>query len=274
MTVDAPEAAFPRSLTVAIRLDDNPRYAGTTHDNATARKLGFRAALVPGAFVYGHMSRIAIGAWGLAWAVRGAIGVRFRRPVYNGDGLTVSASALVRDGNGVRCEVIVRNQDSEDVAVGWIGLPDRPLVPPAAADLPIVAHSDPRPEVSAGSMPVGARIGTRNAILTDEDVAASLAAFQETHPFYAETGLVHSGCLMRLAMGDTNQSFRFPAPVVLTSIETQHFAAVHPGARLATSGAIVGSHERKGKHYFDSDEVMIADGVDVVARFRRTQIYA
>jgi hypothetical protein len=79
---------------------------------------------------------------------------------------------------------------------------------------------------------------------------------------------------MRLAMGDTNQSFRFPAPVVLVSVEAQHFSTLKAGTRLATSGTIGGAYERKGRHYFDSDEVMIADGARVLARYRRTQIYA
>ncbi|CAN5340467.1 hypothetical protein BH10PSE9_BH10PSE9_00100 [soil metagenome] len=264
---------FPRSLTISIKLDENPRYAGSTHDDATARRLGFRAALIPGAFIYGHVSRIAIDAWGMAWAERGTIGMRFRRPVYNGDVLTVAAAAIAHHGAGVRADVMVRNAEGEDVAVGWIGLPDTAPEPPALSDLPVLTLPDPRPEIAAGAMPVGARIGTRNAILTAEDIAASMAAFQETHPFYREAGIVHSGCPMRLAMGDTNQSFRFPAPVVLTAVEAQHFGTVRPGARLATSGMIAGDHERKGRHYFDSDEVVIADGNRVVARYRRTQIY-
>jgi hypothetical protein len=33
-------------------------------------------------------------------------------------------------------------------------------------------------------------------------------------------------------------------------------------------------YERKGKHYFESEEYLIADGTAVVARFRRTSIYA
>ena len=53
---------------------------------------------MPGAFVYGHISRVAIEAWGAAWAERGAMCARFRRPVYNGDGLTISCGAALRGG--------------------------------------------------------------------------------------------------------------------------------------------------------------------------------
>ena len=78
---------------------------------------------------------------------------------------------------------------------------------------------------------------------------------------------------MRLAMGDTNQSYSFPSPVVLTSAEAQHFAPVYPGQRLTTVGRITDASLRKGKYYFESEEFVSADGVPV-ARFLRTSIYA
>ena len=93
---DAP--SFPRALVVDIRLDDDPRYKGSIHDDDVARARGYRAALVPGAFIYGHVSRLAIEAWGEDWAKRGAIGTRFRRPVYNGDRLTLEAGPLEKQG--------------------------------------------------------------------------------------------------------------------------------------------------------------------------------
>ena len=85
--------------------------------------------------------------------------------------------------------------------------------------------------------------------------------------------LVHSGCLMRLAMGDTNNSFPFPSPVVLVAVDAQHYSTVRPGQRLATVGRVTAAYERKGKHYFENEEFLLADG-NVSARFHRTSIYA
>src|SRR5919107_3295118 len=106
-----PAAAFPRRAEIPIRLDDSPRYKGSVHDDEVARRLGYKAALVPGAFVYGHMSRLAIEAWGKDWARRGAMFARFRRPVYNGDVLAAEASALERSPDGLRAAVSMRNED-------------------------------------------------------------------------------------------------------------------------------------------------------------------
>jgi acyl dehydratase len=78
--------------------------------------------------------------------------------------------------------------------------------------------------------------------------------------------------LMRTAMGDVNSGWKFPAAIVLVETETQHFRPVYPGQVIRTAGQVVETYERKGKHYFVTDEVLLADGRPA-ARFRRTQIY-
>lgn len=264
---------FPRNLIVHVVLDDDPRYRGSIHDDAVARSRGYKAALVPGAFIYGHISRVAIEAWGLAWAERGAMGARFRRPVYNGDTLTVRAAVLNGGSEMRRAEISAVNQDGEEVATGWIGLPDAPPQVPDLTGFTVLPRPEMPPVVGAGELRAGMPVTTAARILTEADFRASLSAFGERHPLYTDPGFVHSGCLMRLAMGDTNNSFRFPAAVVLTGAEAQHFAPVYPGQRLETVGRISDAYLRKGKYYFESEEFLRADGVPV-ARFFRTSIYA
>ena len=109
-------------------------------------------------------------------------------------------------------------------------------------------------------------------VLTEEEFRRSLSAFDEQHALHARDGIVHPGCLMRLAMGDTHNSFRFPSAIVLTALEAQHFACVRPGQGLTTVGRIADAWVRNGKHYFQSEEFLRADG-RLAARFLRTQIY-
>lgn len=264
---------FPRELVVDIRLDDDPRYKGSIHEDAVARARGYKAALIPGAFIYGHVSRLAFQAWGEDWTRRGGMGTQFRRPVYNGDRLTLHAGPLEGDAQMRRAEVSVANEDGEEVATGWIGLPDGMAELPDLSKFSVIPRPDVPPVVKAGEPYPGMPLTTANRVLPDEDFKASLRAFWESEDFYIRENVVHSGCLMRLAMGDTHNSFRFPSPMVLTAVETQHFAQVRPGQRLATVGAVAGSYLRKGKYYLESEEFMLADGKPV-ARFFRTQIYA
>lgn len=263
---------FPRDLAVHVLLDDAPHYKGSIHDDAVARARGYKAALIPGAFVYGHISRLAVDAWGQRWAESGAMSAQFRKPVYNHDDLVVSAGPLEDETRFVRAEVAVRNGDGETVAIGWVALPHEPLPAPDAADLAVLPSPQSPPAIGAGKLPVGAPLHSRDRILTAEDFAASLSAFGERHPLYADPGFVHSGMLMRIAMGDTNSGWKFPAPVVLVSAEAQHFRLVYPGQRIRTAGRIAQTYERKGRHYFVSEEFLLADGA-VAARYRRTQIY-
>ncbi|MCP8940839.1 MaoC family dehydratase [Alsobacter sp. SYSU M60028] len=270
----AKPSVFPSATPIRIRLDDNPRYRGSTHDDETARKMGFKAALVPGAFLYGHASRFAIEAWGLDWATRGAMEVRFRRPVYNGDVVTFHVSEATREGERVTAALSARNEDGEDVLTGWLALPDEPVAPPTLASLPVPQPPDGRRPVTVGDLAVGEVCRTAPAELSADDLRASLDAFDERHTFYAETGLVHSGGLMRRAMFDVNSGYAFPAPLVLVGCETQHFAPVKPGRVLSVSAVVSDVYERRGRHYFQTDEHLIVDGRSVAARFRRTQIYA
>ncbi|MDX1010169.1 hypothetical protein GOL41_29310 [Sinorhizobium medicae] len=267
-----PTQLFPRCFDVRILLDDAPRYRGTIHDDAVARARGYKAALIPGAFVYGHISRVAIDSWGADWADRGAISARFHKPVYNHDEVTVSAGPLADDGVFQRSMVSVRNGDDEEVATGWVALAHEAVPPPDRARLRLLPTPEDPPVVSPGEIQAGAPLKSRERVLSAADFKTSLSAFAETHPIYEDIGFVHSGMLMRTSMGDVNSTWKFPAAVVLVEVETQHFERVYPGQSIRTAGHVAETFERKGKHYLVTDEVLLADGRPA-ARFRRTQIY-
>lgn len=267
------ETFFPRDLPVHVLLGDAPHYRGSIHDDAVARARGYKAALVPGAFIYGHMSRLAVDAWGLEWATHGAMSARFRRPVYNHEDIVVSAGELLDEGGASRASVVVRNGDGEEVAEGWIALPHDPSRPPAASDISCLETLENPPVLAGGDLRAGMPLRSRERELTSAAFETSLADFDETHPLYRQAGPVHSGMLMRLAMGDVNSTWKLPGPFVLVSTETQHFGLVRPGQQIRTAGQVVETFERKGRHYLVSEEYMFADGV-IAARFRRTQIYA
>lgn len=262
-------AALAQPLRLAIRLDGSPRYKGTVHDDEVARRMGYRAALIPGAFLYGHFSRVAVDLWGRDWIERGAIGATFRRPIYNGDevGVTVAPAAA-----GSRLALAMLDPDGQVAVEGWIAPPSE-ASPPDLALWPLLAPRAERPPVVAGQAPVGLRGATASATLTEADISESRAAFDERHPIYAGGGLAHPGLLMRRAMFEVNASFLWPGPVMLTACEARHFAAVTAGQRLETSSVIAETFERRGKHYVVTSELMLADGRPA-ALFRRTQLYA
>ncbi len=262
---------LPESLEVTAILDPRPRYRGTSHEDETARRMGFPAALLPGVFVYGHATRLAVMGWGETWLARGRAQVRFRRPVYNGDPLRVERGSLEQDSLGVIASVrVIQTRTGEVVLDGSIGLVDRIPEPPT---LPILEPFDPRLEVRPGAVEEGLQLGSPATILTRDGVAESLADFHETEALYAECGLIHSGCLIRRTMGDALGNLILPMPVIFTGVAVQHFAPAPVGATYATSACITRAWESRGKQYFETDEWLLADSRPV-ARHVRQNLYA
>jgi len=262
----------PLRLEVTAILDPSPAYAGTSHEDATARAMGFRAALMPGVFVYGHAMRVAVQGWGLDWLARGRARVRFRRPVYDRDRLLVERGPLERNGDSVTAPVTVtRAETGEVVLEGSFGLAGRPPEPPA--ELPLLPTFEPRLPVRPGTLEDGLQLGTGVAVIDADTVARSLADFHETEAIYAERALIHSGCLIRRTMRDALGNLALPMPVIFAGVAVQNLAPAPVGVACSTSARISRVWEARGRHFFETDEWLLADGVPV-ARHVRQNLYA
>jgi hypothetical protein len=259
------------NLDVIAALDWNPRYRGTSHEDATARAMGFRGALLPGVFVYGHAMRLAVREWGEDWLARGTAQVRFRRPVHAGDPLQVACTVPERQETGLESSVTVRNTANGDVVLdGCFGLADNPAAP---TDLPLLPSIAPRIDILPNSVPTGLQLGAPETVLDHALVAQSLAEFHETEPIYATRNLIHSGCLIRKTMGDALGNLTLPMPVIFAGLTVQNLAPAPVGVSYRTSARITRAWEARGKHYFETDEWLLADGRPV-ARHIRQNLYA
>jgi acyl dehydratase len=61
------------------------------HDDAVAKRFGFRGGLVPGVDVMAYMMHLPVSKWGRAFLERGLIEARFVKPVYDGETADVTA---------------------------------------------------------------------------------------------------------------------------------------------------------------------------------------
>jgi len=260
-------------IKVTARVGVDPRFAGSIHDDSSARGFGYKGALVPGPLVYGYMSRIPLQLWGKPWLEHGTMASRNRRPVYDGQVVTVSATEA-DDANGKRLRLVTRDEAGDELASGEATLPNEPPAPPALnAYTPRLASATPQ-AVAAGAMPVGALLSSDQHVFTPELQQASLADFGDTWPGYRDEGIVHAGYLMRRAVRDAVLSFKYPTPGIFVSGSAQHFALARVGDVLVTAGHVTATYERKGQHYFDTEQVLIANGEWIIALFRRSSIYA
>src|SRR6476620_4881757 len=72
------------------------------HDDATARRFGFRGGFVGGVNVYAYMTHQPVARWGRAWLESGTGSARFTKPVYDGE---IAEVAAVEDADGLALSV-------------------------------------------------------------------------------------------------------------------------------------------------------------------------
>ena len=72
------------------------------HDDAMARRFGFRGGLVPGVEVFAYMAHMPVARWGRNWLERGQAECRFLKPVYDGAVARVTAT---EDGDALELSV-------------------------------------------------------------------------------------------------------------------------------------------------------------------------
>ena len=225
------------------------------HDDEVARKFGFTGALVPGVEVFAYATQPFAAEWGEDFLTRGEIAVRFRRPVYDGEDVTVSA-APGSDGY----DVTLTGPDGEVRALGTARLADAPHIPDVSryVETPL---ADPPPRADESSIVVGRPFGTVREQVTPEGHAAYLDGISDALPLYKQW--VHPGALLRMvnavlfrnvAMGPwihTASSVRFIEPAPVPTVLTGH-------------GVVTERYERNGKSWVRFDALVLAGERPVV----------
>ncbi len=264
----------PHSRTIAARLGHDSRYANSIHDDAAAQKFGFRGALVGGTSVTSYMTHLFVEAWGERWLAHGTLAQRNRRPVYDGDTVIATAAPIRIDPNGLIAEVVLRDETSEELAYATGGLPNVAPTPPDLARFP---HR-PMPANPAAIAPGGHRPGdpmfATPVIYTQALHDTYLDRVRETLPIFTRDGIAHPGALFVQTMHDGTASYRRPTPGIHVSATAEFYNLARIGDEISTSGEIVRVFEHKGSHYFEAEQLVIANRTTPVALFRRISIYA
>ena len=264
---------IPAETRMIAGFTPRPNHVGTIHDDQSARRYGYRSALVPGIILYGYMANLVCGAWGLDWVAHGTMQSHSRRPVYEGDPIFIRSRPA--DAPGARAvEMEVTDADGHVVATGRATLPDAAPAPPDVADFPVLPIESPLRPIAAGGFRQGDRFGSLPETVTPDLHRESLTYFCQTWPGFLEHGVVHPTRMPHLATRNALDSYQLPTPSIFVTAFTQHFGLVRIGDVLASSGVITDVYERKGNHYTDQLHLIIANATTPVALVRRTSIYA
>ncbi|PPQ26859.1 hypothetical protein [Rhodopila globiformis] len=236
------------------------------HDDATARRFGFKGGFVGGVNVYAYMAHQPVALWGRAWLERGTGAARFMKPVYDG---AIAEVAAVEDADGLALSV-----HSQDVlcASGRAGLPRVAEPPPALDDFKAVPPRTERRPADEASLAVGDWLGMIPLPLTAEAHARDLADLRETDPLYAREAIVHPGSLLRCCNWVLSHNVILPAWIHMGST-VRNLGVGHVGDTLTVRARITRNYQHKGHKWVELDALVVANETKPLLRATHVAIY-
>jgi acyl dehydratase len=231
------------------------------HDDRIAASHGFRGGLVPGVTVYGYMTLPAIEYFGEEWLERGAMSVRLKAPVYDGEEVAIEAHAT---GDG-RLDISLEGGRAAGVA--WMLDPDdRPMGLEEYAIRPLPSEED-RPDATHEMLAQGAVLGTLTKMLNLEEarmsapLPAAIGRDRAAHPAVL-LNLSNELLIRNVVLG----------PWIHAASEVVNFSKAHDGEALTVYGRVLEKYERKGREFVVLD-VVVRAGERVVQTVRHTAIW-
>ena len=218
------------------------------------RRHGFRGGLVPGVTVYGYMAAAAMEHFGLEWLDRGAMDVRFLKPVYEDDEIIVTGDA---GGDG---RVRINAGDSAS-AEAWIHS-GTPVDPTSHTDAPVERRS-----ASRETLAPGVHLGTlvRRLDLAQSRISAPL------DPFIGPERCAHPAVLLSLANEILMSNYEL-GPWMHTASEVRNFSSARDGEPIRIRARIEDRFERKGHEFVVLDVVILGED-RVIEKIRHTAIW-
>ncbi len=225
-----------------------------------ARRHGFSGAIVPGLTLFAYAFAEPHRRWGDDWLGHGEATMRFKRPVYDGDRLSITHTErtegpgqvldveILVEGRGLCADGSVR-QRTDTARPFPVSFPigDTPAV------LPPVDDEGLR---TAGPLPA-------LPIDTSASTAQSwLAAHEVDEPVFAD--LLHPAMLARVSAHVLPLRFRFDGPRVHRGLRSSFFRTCPIGTPLTARGRITRVWEHRGHGYVSSEFVVVDDDRDEV----------
>jgi acyl dehydratase len=236
------------------------------HDDATAKRFGFKGGLVGGVHVYAYMSHMPVLRWGRAWLERGTGEARFGKPVYEGDIAEISA---LENANGMSLQV---SSGGVLCATGRADLPEGAPTTPNVADFKAVAARTHRAAADEQSLKVGDWLGMNPLTITPDYQTQDIADTRESDPLYLTDGIVHSGTVLRCCNWALSHNVILPAWMHMGSTVQNHGVA-RVGDTLNVRARVTKNYEHKGHKWVEIDALVVANEVTPIARVTHIAIY-
>lgn len=235
-----------------------------------ARAHGFRGGIVPGVTMVAYLMGEPIRRWGPAWIGDGEVDVRFRRPVYDGEEVTVTAEE--REGSGGEVLDLRLEVPGRGACVEGHALRHRTLATPAAAWFPSGTAPEVLPPVSTEGLREAGALPPMPLDTSPSAVGDWLAEHGVDDRRF--TDVLHPGMLSRASAVILPTRFTFDGPRIHRGLRSA-FHAVRPvGTPLTARGRVTRVWDHNGHGYVSSELVIVDDGTDdVVVHLHSESIY-
>jgi acyl dehydratase len=228
------------------------------HDDETARRYGFRGGLVPGVTVYAYLTEPLVAAFGPAWLERGTATVRFARPVFEAEELSVTGVVTARDARGTGLTVTGATAATPEAATLAATLPAGMPTPVNVAMYPTAPLPEPRPEATRAHLSGLDVLGTPMSTYDEAAAAEWLAKVADPLPVYrGADGWVHPAFFLDQANRALRQNVRL-GPWIHTGSVVRHLGGARVGETLATRGRVRSVFEKKGREFVELDLIIVA----------------
>ena len=264
--------ALPEYRVSAVATSDT--WENKIHEDSLARQFGFRGGLVPGVTVYSWMTHPVVASLGGAWLDHGTFSVRFARPVYFGEEVTVRTGVAAHSRDGVTIQARVVNAQDEVCATATMGMPLGPLLPlPDVAAYPAAPLPEERPPASRALLESRAVLGTPRLRLDRTVLDAFLLKVGERLPIYRGADApAHPGLYLEQANRALDRNVRV-SPWIHVESHGQHLSVPRVGQPLEMRAKVKNLFQGKGHEFVELDLLLLAAGARPVAAIRHTAIY-
>ena len=179
------------------------------HSDDVARQFGFKGGLVPGVTVFAHMTQPLAAHYGEAWLSRGTADVRFSKPAYEGELLSINTAD---DGDGSHVLTCLNAQGVE-LARMSASMQAQSALPDPRGEIAPAPPLPERPTVSWDLMEIGTPFPALPWTPTREENITWCNESRDTLALYQDGAapLLHPGLILRQANFVLRKRFIIPA---------------------------------------------------------------
>ena len=229
------------------------------HDDETARKFGFRGALVPGVTVYAYLTHPLAEAFGAAWLERGTASVRFTKPIHEGEEVLVAGAVTVRDPKSLTATVTASTAAGGECATLTATLPAGSPVPLNLAQYRAAPLPADRPVATRAHFASLDALGTPVNPYDDERAAEVVDRFSDGLVLYrGARGWMHPAFILDQSNKALSLNVRL-SPWIHVGSVVRHLGGARVGETLATRGRVRSLFEKKDKQFVEADLALVVE---------------